>query len=171
MSTTYDSEDADGRDPRECIRAYAAPKLSSNASARRTLEETLEVAERQFPQYASHFRAVRRELGLRASRVLESSTTTEPRPTTTTAASGVATSAMRSRAPVVRSETADAQLPAYAPEDPDPESTRLLSERLASEAEAAGAVPAVTESATAAPYSDAPPAYSPGSKQSARRAA
>jgi hypothetical protein len=129
------------------IYAFAQPKLPLQ---RGYVEETLDQAERQFSLYVPQFEAVRRSLGLRSGRVANTGASAG-------ASASASTAPARSTRPaVVRSDTNDEDLPVYAPDDPDPQSTLLLTERLAAEAEAEAEAEAAA--ATAAQV-DAPPAY------------
>lgn len=153
---------------------------------RQTIEETLDAAERQFPQYFTEFGRVREELGLRPSRAQGTGASvgaTAPAPAPTPARAQAQTQAqapaqrtrVSTRPPVARNETHDFDLPVYALEDPDPTSTHLLSERLAAEmtiGSAAGTpVPTITETAPNVPITpgEAPPAYEPPMADNNRR--
>ncbi|WVF68472.1 hypothetical protein IAT40_003239 [Kwoniella sp. CBS 6097] len=117
----------------------------------------LEMLEREFPQYASSYRAIRQEYGLPASRVLpaprvvsdtsalrRTQTSTPPsRPaanTITRTHTTVGTSSTPTRRPTRQQTEDDPPPPPYTSQDPEPEATRTLQERLAMEAEATGSV-------------------------------
>ncbi|WVQ96019.1 hypothetical protein IAU59_003119 [Kwoniella sp. CBS 9459] len=119
----------------------------------------LEMLEREFPQHASSYRAIRQEYGLPASRVLPAprvvsdtsalrrtqTSTTPSRPaantiTRTHTTVGTTSTAGSSTTAIRQQSEDDPPPPPYTSQDPEPEATRTLQERLAMEAEAAGSI-------------------------------
>ncbi|WVQ75085.1 hypothetical protein IAR50_004694 [Cryptococcus sp. DSM 104548] len=174
---------------KEVVRNYINVKQSHGRQSWE-ISQKLELIERDFSQHAMSFVQARREMGLPPSRVIRvlgtsNNTTSNPlyRAQTTSGTSTVShrpsTSSRptpsapnhnrRTSAPVVRRPQErdpeagiDAPPPPYASQDPDPEATRLLQERLAAESANNPALTAAVANPQT-PQNSTPAASSPAS--------
>ncbi|AAW43596.1 hypothetical protein CNE02280 [Cryptococcus deneoformans JEC21] len=148
------------RDPefvKQVIRSYIDVK-HSHGRTKLEISQKLEPLERAYPQFAQSFVEVRTERGLPKSRIISlrinppnslqrASTTqspnrpSDPRPgslrvqTTTNTTRRASAPSQSARPPVVRNPEDGDELPPppYSSQDPEPEATRILQERLAAE--------------------------------------
>ncbi|WWD04534.1 hypothetical protein V865_002604 [Kwoniella europaea PYCC6329] len=155
------------------IRNYVHFKAQRGKS-KTEISMKLEYLEREFPQFAYAFRAIRQEYSLSPSRIL-------PAPRVTSSSASNSNNLRRTQTATTPSRTSNTNTitrthttvgattnrattnnddepppPPYQSQDPDPASTRILQESLAAEAELRGTVPGQTTS-TAATHNSSPP--------------
>ncbi|OCF43858.1 hypothetical protein I317_02301 [Kwoniella heveanensis CBS 569] len=139
------------------LRSYVYFKVERHKT-KGEISYKLELLERELPQFASSYRAIRQEYGLPASRVLPAArvvsdtsalrrTQTSATPSRPTAANPitrthttVGTTSTTTSRPARQQTEDDPPPPPYTSQDPEPEATRTLQERLALEAEATGSI-------------------------------